>query len=158
MEFPLSEIDLIRVTVVERPHPYERSAPIRSLAEEAGVVVEFICIMRRLGETVARVSGRIKEIEKRGESVGEQDTKAILIDPILSALGWRLDELDEVRREYRRKPQDNPVDYALFALRKPRLFIEAKKLWVPPSTNVSAPAGLRVCVGGRCGLVRGHRR
>ena len=139
MEFPLSEIELIRVTVVERPHPYERSSPIRSLAKGARVVVEFICITRRLGETVARVSGRIKEIEKRGEGVGEQDTKAILIDPILSVLGWRLDELDEVRWEYRRKPQDDPVDYALFALRKSRLFIEAKKALGTPSTNVSAP-------------------
>jgi len=83
---------------------------------------------RQLEEAVVRVRSRIREIEERGEAVGEQDTKAILIDPILSALGWRLDELDEVRREYRRKPQDNPVDYALFVLRKPRLFIEAKAL------------------------------
>ncbi len=84
--------------------------------------------MRKLEEAVTRVRSRIREIKERGEAIGEQDTKAILIDPVLSALGWRLDELDEVRREYRRKPQDNPVDYALFVLRKPRLFIEAKAL------------------------------
>lgn len=83
---------------------------------------------RRLSEAVAKVRRRVLEIRERGENIGEQDTKAILIEPILLALGWRLEELDEVRREYRRKPQDNPVDYALFVLRKPRLFIEAKSL------------------------------
>ena len=83
---------------------------------------------RALSEAVAKVRSRIVEIRARGESIGEQDTKAILIEPVLAALGWRLDELDEVRREYKRKTQDNPVDYALFVLRKPRLFIEAKSL------------------------------
>jgi type I site-specific restriction endonuclease len=57
-----------------------------------------------------------------------QDTKAILIDPVLAALGWRLDELGDVRREYRAKPQDNPVDYALLVFAQPRLFVEAKAL------------------------------
>ena len=81
-----------------------------------------------LSQAVAKVRRRIRDIKERGEDIGEQDTKAILIEPILSALGWYLEELEEVRREYRRKPQDNPADYALFALRKPRLFIEAKAL------------------------------
>ena len=44
------------------------------------------------------------------------------------ALGWHTDDLDEVRREYRYKPQDNPVDYALFDFGSPRLFVEAKAL------------------------------
>jgi hypothetical protein len=35
---------------------------------------------------------------------------------------------DEVHREYRRRPADNPVDYALLLSRTPRLFIEAKGL------------------------------
>jgi predicted type IV restriction endonuclease len=51
-----------------------------------------------------------------------------LIDTILIALGWDLQEIDEVRREYRRKPQDNPADYALFLNRTECLFIEAKSL------------------------------
>jgi len=33
-----------------------------------------------------------------------------------------------VRREYRRKPQDNPVDYALLVYGEPCLFVEAKTL------------------------------
>jgi hypothetical protein len=51
-----------------------------------------------------------------------------LIEPILRALGWDVEDLDEVRKEFRYKPGDNPVDYALFLLRTPRLFVEAKAL------------------------------
>ena len=74
------------------------------------------------------VRKRIQQIRDRKEIIGEQNTKAALIDPILIALGWDLQEIDEVRREYRRKPQDNPVDYALFLNRTECLFIEAKSL------------------------------
>lgn len=62
------------------------------------------------------------------ESIGEQDTKAALIVPVLRALGWDVEDLEDVKLEYRRRPNDNPVDYALFLLRTPRLFIEAKPL------------------------------
>ena len=84
-----------------------------------------------LGETLAQARSRIGQLRERtarGERVGEQDTKAILIDPVLAALGWDLGDLDDLRREYRRKPQDNPVDYALRAFGEPLLFIEAKAL------------------------------
>jgi Restriction Enzyme Adenine Methylase Associated/Type I restriction enzyme R protein N terminus (HSDR_N) len=79
-----------------------------------------------LRETLTKVRARIEELRERGDHPSEQDTKAILIDPVLAALGWRLDELDDVRREYRAKPQDNPVDYALTVFGQPRLFVEAK--------------------------------
>lgn len=62
------------------------------------------------------------------EHIGEQDTKAALIVPVLRALGWDVEDLEDVKLEYRRRPSDNPVDYALFLLRSPRLFIEAKSL------------------------------
>ena len=84
-----------------------------------------------LGETLAKVRkriGQLRERAERGERVGEQDTKAILIEPVLAALGWELGDLDDVRREYRRKAQDNPVDYALLVFGRPLLFIEAKAL------------------------------
>jgi Restriction Enzyme Adenine Methylase Associated/Type I restriction enzyme R protein N terminus (HSDR_N) len=79
-----------------------------------------------LRETLTKVRGRIVELRERGDHPSEQDTKAVLIDPVLAALGWRLDELDEVRREYRAKGQDNPVDYALLVFGQARLFVEAK--------------------------------
>jgi hypothetical protein len=64
----------------------------------------------------------------RGQPIGEQNTKNVLIEPVLRALGWDVEDLDEVRREFRRKSGDNPVDYTLFLLRTPRLFVEAKAL------------------------------
>lgn len=83
-----------------------------------------------LRSTIAKMNARIAELRERGERLSEQDTKAALINPVLAALGWRLDEFSEVRQEYRAKPQDNPVDYALLDFGKPCLFIEAKALGV----------------------------
>lgn len=64
----------------------------------------------------------------RDRAPNEQNTKAALIDPVLRALGWNMEDLDEVQREYKPKAADNPVDYALLILRTPRLFVEAKAL------------------------------
>ena len=64
----------------------------------------------------------------RARASGEQDTKATLIVPVLRALGWDTEDLEDVKLEYKRKSTDNPVDYPLVLLREPRLFIEAKAL------------------------------
>ncbi|MCJ7686723.1 MAG: type I restriction enzyme HsdR N-terminal domain-containing protein [Desulfobacteraceae bacterium] len=72
----------------------------------------------------------------------------------MSALGWDLEELDEVRLEYKKKPKDNPVDYALFIMRTPRLFIEAKSLeanlddrkWVSQTLGYATVVGVEWCV------------
>jgi len=79
-----------------------------------------------LDVALATVRDRIAKYQRQG--IGEQDTKAALIVPILRALGWDLEDLEDVKLEYRRRASDNPVDYALFLLRTPRLFIEAKSL------------------------------
>lgn len=70
-----------------------------------------------------KVRERIRRARQRGETIGEQNTKAALIDPVLAALGWDVGDIEEVRREYRHTSKDNPVDYALLILRKPCLFI-----------------------------------
>jgi hypothetical protein len=82
--------------------------------------------MSDLDLELATVRDRIAKYQRQG--IGEQDTKAALIVPILRALGWDVEDLEDVKLEYRRRPSDNPVDYALFLLRTPRLFIEAKSL------------------------------
>jgi len=82
--------------------------------------------MNDLEAIVKSVRDRIARY--RGQSIGEQNTKNVLIEPVLRALGWDVEDLDEVRREFRRRPGDNPVDYTLFLLRTPRLFVEAKAL------------------------------
>lgn len=80
----------------------------------------------RLEEALSQVAERIAR--HRGQSIGEQNTKATLIDPVLRALGWNLEDFEEVNREYRRSGQDKPVDYALLLSRDPALFVEAKGL------------------------------
>ena len=97
-----------------------------------------------LGEIAERVN------RYRGERVGEQNTKAGLIVPILRALGWNVEDLDEVHLEYRGVPIDKPVDYALLLQRKPVLFIEAKALgenlndrrWASQIVSYAAVAGV----------------
>ncbi len=82
--------------------------------------------MADLDVTLATVRERVGKYQRPG--IGEQDTKAALIVPVLRALGWDVEDLDEVKLEYRRRPSDNPVDYALFVSRTARLFVEAKAL------------------------------
>jgi hypothetical protein len=79
-----------------------------------------------LASVLSTVRDRIAKYQ--GPGIGEQDTKATLIVPVLRALGWDTEDLEDVKLEYKRKSTDNPVDYALVLLREPRLFIEAKAL------------------------------
>ena len=103
-------------------------------------------------ETVETLRKRIKRYTDRG--LGEENTKASLIDPLLGALGWDIHDPDEVHREYKSKPKDKPVDYALKLLRTPQLFIEAKGLgknisdrrWVSQIISYAAVAGVEWCV------------
>src|SRR5215212_8498909 len=109
---------------------------------------------RTLVDLLPRLRKRIQKIRNRKENIGEQNTKAALIDPLLSALGWDIEDIDEVSREYRRKPQDNPVDYALFMLRSPRLFVEAKGLekdlsdrkWISQILGYATVVGVEWCI------------
>ena len=82
--------------------------------------------MADLEQAVAQIRDRIRKYA--GEPIGETDTKSVLIDPILRALGWDVEDLDEVKREYEGNEASNPVDYALLLQRTPRLFVEAKAL------------------------------
>lgn len=108
----------------------------------------------KVASAIEVIKKRIQQIRDRNEIIGEQNTKAALIDPLLSALGWDLQEIDEVRREYRRKPQDNPVDYALFLNRSECLLIEAKSLekdlgdrkWISQNISYATVVGVKWCV------------
>jgi hypothetical protein len=107
-----------------------------------------------LTNVLPKLRRRIQKIQNRNENIGEQNTKAALIDPLLAALGWDVEDIDEVSREYRRKSQDNPVDYALFMLRSPRLFVEAKGLekdlsdrkWISQVLGYATVVGVEWCV------------
>jgi predicted transport protein len=107
-----------------------------------------------LAETLEKLRKRIKQIRSKEEAIGEENTKAVLINPLLSALGWNLEDLDEVCQEYKRKPRDNPVDYALFILRSPQLLIEAKDFgkdlndlkWISQTLSYTTVVGVEWCV------------
>ncbi len=82
--------------------------------------------MATLKEALGQVRARIERY--KDSSLNEEQTRYTLIDPIIRALGWDTEDIDEVRSQYRFQSNDNPVDYALIISGKPRLFLEAKAL------------------------------
>jgi len=110
--------------------------------------------MSELGDALSALAGKAKRLLAKDGQVGEENTKAVLVEPILQALGWDTHDLDEVQREFRYKSQDNPVDYALFISARPRLFVEAKSLghdlgqhkWRAQSVNYANTSGVEWCV------------
>ena len=104
--------------------------------------------------TVRNLRNRLKQIGERSRKIGEENTKRVLITPLLEALNWDVMDLDEVQNEYRAKSQDNPVDYAMFLHRSPCLFLEAKGLdlslddrrWIGQTIGYASMAGVDWCV------------
>jgi hypothetical protein len=103
---------------------------------------------------VAAIRTRLEQLKTSSDRTGEQNTKATLIEPILLALGWDIYNPDEVDREYRHQPSDDPVDYALKLDGRPVLFVEAKALrlplgngrWVKQLLSYGVVAGVDWCV------------
>ncbi len=106
----------------------------------------------RLLTAIDSVVAKVRKYQDRG--LGEQNTKASLIEPVLEALGWDIRDPDEVHREFKPTSKDCPVDYALKLLRKPRLFVEAKGLgetlsdrkWIAQVLGYATVAGVEWCV------------
>jgi predicted type IV restriction endonuclease len=106
----------------------------------------------RLRQAIHDAAAKAKRYHDRG--IGEQNTKASLVEPILEALGWDIRDPDEVHREFRPTGRDSPVDYALKLIRKPRLFLEAKGLgedlgdrkWIAQVLGYAVVAGVEWCV------------
>jgi hypothetical protein len=110
--------------------------------------------MDTLEKAIRELRDKVERIRGADRGIGEQNTKAALIDPLLSALGWDVHEPDEVMREFKAHSRDKPVDYALQILRKPVLLIEAKALgenlsdrnWYSQVISCAAVAGVPWCV------------
>lgn len=102
-------------------------------------------------EAIREAVEKIRKYQDR--NLGEQNTKATLIDPVLESLGWNVRDADEVYREFKPTTRDSPVDYALTILRKPRLFVEAKGLgetlsdrkWIAQVLGYATVAGVEWC-------------
>jgi len=86
-------------------------------------------------------------------SLNEANTKALFIEPMLTALGWNVLDLDTVTREY--PVYDGTfLDYALLVSRRPALFCEAKPTrkslddprWVSQAINYANNEGVVWCV------------
>src|SRR5687767_1237126 len=107
---------------------------------------------------MALADATLKLLEKAEELKGspaanEANTKALLIDPLLSALGWQMSDLAQVRREF--KVFDGTfLDYALLIDGKPHLFVEAKavgesldsKQFISQTVNYANNEGVLWCV------------
>ncbi len=63
--------------------------------------------MSELAEVLQKVKQRIERYGANG--INEQDTKATLLQPVLRALGWDVEDLEDVQREYKIRKQDKPV-------------------------------------------------
>ena len=108
--------------------------------------------IERLKQVIRDATAKVHRFKDR--TLGEQNTKASLIEPILEGLGWDIRDPDEVWREFKPTSKDNPVDYALTILRKPRLLVEAKGLgevltdrkWISQILSYATVAGIEWCV------------
>ena len=85
-------------------------------------------------------------------SMNESNTKVLLVEPVLQALGWDTTNLDCVTREH--KVYDGTfLDYALLAGEKPVLFVEAKAWgatlsdprWMAQTVNYANNEGVVWC-------------
>ena len=108
----------------------------------------------KLSDTIFKLRKRIEHIRDRQDLVGEQNTKAALIDPLLSALGWDLEELDEFRRYNTLKSQHTPVYFAFFIHRSPVFFVQPKshsvnhhdRKWISQTLGYATVVGVEWCV------------
>lgn len=84
--------------------------------------------------------------------MNESNTKVLLIEPVLEALGWSTTNLDSVTREFR-VFDGTFLDYALQGDGRPRLFIEAKSWgshlgdpkWIAQTVNYANNEGVVWC-------------
>ncbi|MBL8823796.1 MAG: hypothetical protein JNJ77_14500 [Planctomycetia bacterium] len=108
---------------------------------------------QHLAKTIESLLDKIRKYQDRRTRLGEQNTKASLITPMIQALGWDTSDPDEVCHEYRTKSIDSPVDYAL-CISKPILLIEAKGLgealddrkWIVQVLSYATVAGVEWCL------------
>ena len=98
-----------------------------------------------LNELVGTLNERIEQ-HKDVLGKNETATRYALIDPLLTALGWDLQDPGQVQTEY--STGDGRADYAMLAggdTSRPRLVIEAKKLGRPISDGINQ--SITYCVG-----------
>lgn len=135
-----------------RPNPRRQlpSPPQLLLQVHTGLTVKIRWVT--LNETIAKVQAAAQRL--RASTAGnEANTKALLIEPLLVALGWDLSDIDAVEREVK-VYEGTYLDYALKASSIPRLYLEAKsisgnlddKRFVAQTVNYANNDGVLWCV------------
>ncbi|RMD63603.1 hypothetical protein D6833_05460 [Candidatus Parcubacteria bacterium] len=84
--------------------------------------------MKDLTHCITQLQAKILQYRKRG--LREAQTRTTLIDPVLRALDWDVEDPDIVELEYP-TVDGKAVDYALKLNRKPVLLVEAKAMQDP---------------------------
>ncbi len=92
------------------------------------------------------------QLKSRG-AANEANTRALVVEPVLAALGWNVADFDEVDREFR-VYDGTTLDYALKIGGRPRLFLEAKgatktlndKQFIAQTVNYANNEGVVWCV------------
>jgi predicted transport protein len=105
-----------------------------------------------LTDVVKKVLANAEKL-KASNAGNEANTKVLLIEPLLAALGWDPGDLDAVEREYRVYDK-TCLDYALKIDGKARLFVEAKgvgknlddKQFIAQTVNYANNEGVLWCV------------
>src|SRR4051812_42559551 len=105
-----------------------------------------------LPDTIAKLLGTTGELQHSGAG-NEANTKALLIEPLIAALGWNPIDLDVVEREVK-VFEGTYLDYALKVEGKPRVYVEAKgikenlddKKFIAQTLNYANNDGVVWCV------------
>lgn len=107
----------------------------------------------KLSKALSRARREIAKDEQRSRGrMNEKETLHHLIEPVLGAVGWAMDDSDQVRREY--PTTLGHVDLALLIDDEPVLFVEAKALkhsvneekWIKQTVDYANGEGVDWCI------------
>jgi hypothetical protein len=106
-----------------------------------------------IADRIKAVLDRVNKLKASGQSMGEAQTKATFIQPMLETLGWDITDPGEVILEYK-VFGGTLLDYALLVDGTPRLYLEAKHLgaslndaaFITQTVNYASNDGIRWCV------------
>ena len=106
----------------------------------------------QLADAIEKVLANAAKL-KRSDAGNEANTRVLLVEPLLAALGWDPGDVDALQREYR-VYDGSFLDYALKIESQPRLFVEAKAVgknlddtkFIAQTVNYANNEGVLWCV------------
>ena len=103
-------------------------------------------------DRIVQLAEKVRRFKSEAMALSEQDTKAVLVEPLLEIIGWDVHDPAKVTRED--KPTIRPVDYSLKLKGKPVVLVECKRLSnrldsagdLEQALSYASSAGVRWCV------------